>query len=84
MQSSGFRLRFAKCHFDVSSVKYLCLVVDDKANHADPVRIEAFKNFRVPKNAAEVRSFLGLVNYCGKFVDRLHEYKPVLGKLLGY
>ena len=59
----GFRLRFAKCHFNVSTVKYLGLLVDEAGIHADPERVKAVLNMKEPSNVAEVRSFLGLVNY---------------------
>ncbi|XP_003738660.1 uncharacterized protein K02A2.6-like, partial [Galendromus occidentalis] len=82
LQSWGFRLRFAKCSFDVGCVKYLGLIVDGKGIRADPSRVEAIRQLREPSNAAEVRSFLGLVNYYGKFIDQLHRHKPALESLL--
>lgn len=34
-------------------------------------KIEAIKNFRIPSSSEEVRSFLGLVNFVGKFIPNL-------------
>jgi hypothetical protein len=31
-------------------------------------RVKAVNNFRVPENPTEVKSFLGLVNFCAKYI----------------
>ena len=34
----------------------------------DTAKIKAVDNFRVPENPTEVKSFLGLVNFCAKYI----------------
>ncbi|XP_003738321.3 uncharacterized protein K02A2.6-like [Galendromus occidentalis] len=82
LQEWGFRLGLAKCHFNAPSVKYLGVIVDKDGIRADPQKIQAIRNLRRPENISEVRSLLGLINYYGRFVDRLHRYKAVFEALL--
>lgn len=44
-------------------------------------KVEAVQNTRQPKNATEVRSFLGLVNYCGRFIPSLATIAEPLRRL---
>ena len=47
----------------------------------DPLKIEAVVNWKLPKNVSEVRSFLGLVGYYRKFVERFSKIAAPLTKL---
>ncbi len=44
-------------------------------------KVEAVQNTRQPNNAKEVRSFLGLVNYCGRFIPNLATIAEPLRRL---
>ena len=45
-------------------------------------KIKAVASARKPKNASEVRSFLGQVNYCGQFIPELATILKPLRKLI--
>jgi len=45
-------------------------------------KIAAIKEFRAPKNSEEVRSFLGLINYVGKFIPNLATKTEQLRQLI--
>lgn len=72
LQKWGFRLQIQKSKFHNSSVKYLGFLVSARGIEPDPARVRPIKEMRAPKNTKEVRSFLGLINYYGKFVPNLH------------
>ena len=55
----------------MSKVKVLGHVVSSEGIAADPENIEAIRNLLTPRNVAEVRSFLGMVNHVSKFADHL-------------
>ena len=57
-----------KCSFQRDSVEYLGYVIECDGLHATPTKVEAIVNAPSPKNVTELRSFLGLVNYYGKFI----------------
>ena len=57
-----------KCSFFTNKCKYLGHVVTEKGVMPDPEKVQAIKDFPVPKNLFGVRSFLGLCGYYRKFI----------------
>ena len=55
----------------MSQLEFMGHVLSKNGIGAAQSKIEAVENTRRPTNAAEVRSFLGLVNYCGRFIPNL-------------
>uniref|UniRef100_A0A914CQ61 RNA-directed DNA polymerase n=1 Tax=Acrobeloides nanus TaxID=290746 RepID=A0A914CQ61_9BILA len=78
----GFRVRLDKCEFFKKDVKYLGHVINAEGKKMDDAKIEAILKMPVPKNAKDLRAFLGLLNYNGKFVKILHELRQPLDLLL--
>ena len=64
----GLHLKKEKCLFMQPSLEYLGYIVDKEGLHATPAKVEAITKAPEPKNGHELRSFLGLVNYYGKFI----------------
>jgi hypothetical protein len=63
----------AKSSFAKKEIKYLGHIVDKQEIRPDPKKVEAIQTWPVPKNVHDVRSFLGLINYCRKFIDHYSE-----------
>ena len=63
-------------------VKYLGHRVDAEGLHTTPDKLEAVVKAPAPKNVQELRSFLGLVNYYGKFLPNLATTLQPLNSLL--
>ena len=61
--------RFSKCEFWLAEVSFLGHIVSGNGISVDPAKIEAVKQWKPPKNAHEVRSFLGLAGYYRRFVE---------------
>ena len=78
----GLRLKESKCSFMKSSVKYLGYIVDAEGLHTAPDKIDAITNAPKPKNLHQLRSFLGLVNYYGKFLPSLSTTTHPLNQLM--
>ena len=55
--------------------------VSEKGIGPTQVKVEAVLNAREPQSAAEVRSFLGLVNFCSRFIPDLATTAEPLQKL---
>jgi len=78
----GLKLKKQKCYFLKDSVEYLGYVIDADGLHATPAKVEAIVNAPSPKNVTELKSFLGLVNYYGKFIKNLSTLTHSLNALL--
>ncbi len=48
----------------------------------DPTKVDAITRLKDPSNVAEVRSFLGMVTYCGRYIPRLAILTDPLRQLL--
>ena len=79
---AGLRLKCSKCSFLAQSLTYLGhkITADGLCPLADKGR--AIKEAPSPKNVAELRSFLGMVNYYGKFMPDVSKVLSPLYKLL--
>lgn len=60
-----------KCAIGVDKIKFLGHELSKDGIRPTHDKIQAVKQFRPPQNADEVRSFLGLVNYVGRFIPDL-------------
>ena len=48
----------------------------------DPNKVSAIKAIQPPNNKAELQTFLGMVNYMGKFVKNIADHTVSLRELL--
>ena len=65
-----------------SSVEYLGYVIAAEGIKATPKKVEAISQAPKPKSKTELRSFLGLVNYYGKYIPQLASITQPLNQLL--
>lgn len=65
-------------------MEYLGHTVDKQGLHATPDKVKAVVNAPRPRDVSEVRAFLGLLNYYGKFLPhlagKLHPLNDLLRK----
>ena len=81
-EKHGLTLNINKCNFFSRSCTYLGYRVDEKGIHADTNKISAILEMPAPTNISELRSFLGAVNYYGKFIRKMRELRAPLDNLL--
>ena len=68
LESKGITLKSPKCSFAVPEINVLGHIVSEKGVRPDIAKVEAIKNAPHPTTASEVRSFLGLTNYCARYI----------------
>ncbi|KHJ98390.1 hypothetical protein OESDEN_01620 [Oesophagostomum dentatum] len=78
----GFRVRVEKSHFMMSEIRYLGDIIDKNRRRPDPDKIRAITETPPPKGVAQLRSFLGMVNYFGVFVKDMRQLCARLNALL--
>ena len=61
------RLKQSKCKFLLPEVEYLGHKITKNVLKPSDAKLEAISKAPIPKNVSELKAFLGLVNYYGKF-----------------
>ena len=64
----GLTLKTEKCELNKQSLTFFGFVFSAKGISPDPEKVKAIHEASLPKTAKEVRSFLGMANYCAKFI----------------
>jgi hypothetical protein len=83
LQAAGLRVKKEKCKFMQPSVTYLGHKIDASGLHATGPKVEAVLNAPCPLDVSQLRSFLGLLNYYGRFLPNLSSVIHPLNALLG-
>ena len=71
LREANLTLNRGKCRFRVTHVTYFGHVFSASGVAPDPEKIREIQAVTPPTNVSELRSFLGMVNYCGRFVPAL-------------
>ncbi|WUR04295.1 endonuclease [Vairimorpha necatrix] len=71
LKAAGIALNRKKCHFFKEEIKILGNIVTNKTTKPDPEKVKAINEYKEPTNIAQLRSFLGLINYCREFIRNL-------------
>lgn len=82
LEKHGIRIKKSKCAFLQDSVEYLGYRIDAQGLHPTASKVEAIVNEPAPQNVTELRSFLGLLNYYGKFLANVSTLLHPLHQLL--
>lgn len=78
----GFKIRPEKCEFGVKQVEFCGHIISDKEIKPSPDKLVKTKDLPPPADIHQLRSFLGAVNYYGKFIHELKTLRAPLDKLL--
>lgn len=82
LEHYGVRAKLSKCRFLQKSVEYLGHRIDQEGLHPTQEKVEAIVGAPKPSNLTELRSFLGLLNYYGRFLKNLSSVLQPLHALL--
>ena len=82
LQDSAIRLAAEKCKFGQEQVEYLGHLVDATGIHPTRNKVLAINQGPIPTNITQLRAFVGLINYYGKFIPQAAARMGPLYKLL--
>ena len=68
LNEHGMKLRLEKCEFFRKQVTYLGHVISAEGLKPSEKRVDAVVNFPKPENVKQLESFIGKLNYYGKFL----------------
>ena len=68
LQESGLTLNAKKCIFRTNRISFFGVVFGENGISPDPAKVKAVHDFDHPQNVKDLRSFLGLTNYCARFI----------------
>ncbi|KAK9739757.1 Integrase zinc binding domain [Popillia japonica] len=81
LKEKHLTINVSKCIFNKAEVKFFGYLFTKNGIYPDPHKVNAIIDLEEPKTPTEVRSFLGMVNYIGKFLPRLASYTKNLREL---
>ena len=77
----GLTLNLDKCQFSMSQLTFMGHFLSSRGVGVAADKVKAVVEARVPESVSEVRSFLGLVNYSGRFIPDLVTLSEPLQRL---
>jgi hypothetical protein len=74
--------KLSKCEFYQTTISFLGHKITQDGIHMEPDKVAAVKDWPIPKDISDVRSFLGLAGYYRKFVKGFSKIAAPLTELL--
>ena len=82
LKNAGLRARKEKCQFMVPSVTYLGYKISSEGIHPLPKKVAAIEEAPSPTCVMELKAYLGLLTYYGKFLPNVSTVLAPLHRLL--
>ena len=71
IQDSGLKLNRDKCEFRKTEIEYFGHMITSEGIRPSSSRVDAIRQMETPTNLTELRRFIGMVNYLGRFIPDL-------------
>ena len=81
LRAANLMLKPSKCHFFKRQVEFLSHIVSQDGVSTDPHKVEAVKEWPIPRRVRDVRAFLGLTGYYRRFIQNYEEIAKSLHEL---
>ncbi|WVZ51497.1 hypothetical protein U9M48_002641 [Paspalum notatum var. saurae] len=74
--------KFSKCEFWLEKIAFLGHIITAEGVAVDPDKVQAVMEWQQPINVSEIRSFIGLVGYCRRFIEGFAKIARPMSTLL--
>lgn len=81
LEGANLKVKPAKCNLFAKRVQYLGHVISAEGVRVDPAKVKVVREWPVPQNQTEVRSFVGLASYYLRFIQGFAEMAHPLHQL---
>jgi hypothetical protein len=81
LREANLKLQPSKCRFMLEETNYLGHIISSQGVKVDPGKVEVIKKYPAPKNAKEIRMFLGMVGFYRRYVGKFAELSKPLVEL---
>ena len=81
LREAGLKMKWSKCDFFKSEIHYLGHLISPEGISPLPNKLDCIQHMPAPKNAKEIKQFLGLTSYYRKFVPRFADISRPLTTL---
>ena len=82
LEEAGLLLHREKCEYRKSEITFLGHIIDSQGCRPDPTKVDAISSLPEPSDTAELRRYLGMVNYLGRYLPHLSTVLKPLNMLL--
>lgn len=82
LQRVNLKLNLDKCVFFQEQISYLGFIIDRNGQHKTNERIDTILKAPFPTDVSQIRSFVGMVNYYSKFINKFAEKMKPFYELL--
>lgn len=82
LDEAGLKLNEEKCEYKKQEIKFLGHIINSEGCKPDPSKIESIQNFPEPRDITELRRYLGMVNYLGRYLPHLSTVLKPMNELL--
>ena len=82
LREVGLQLNDQKCEFRKTEITFLGHIINEHGIRPDPSKIEAIHDLPEPQNINDLRRYLGMVNYLGRYLPNLSSTLSPLNSLL--
>jgi len=82
LRENDLFLKPEKCEFEQTKLSYLGMIIEEGKLSMDPSKLAGIRDWPIPTNVKQVRSFLGFGNFYRKFIRKYAETAKFLNELL--